>query len=92
MNLPTGPQVMRRGCWRVRVDVDTSGGDETLTTLKGSIPFARAYCRSGPQFDRHLVKHLTSWQFGCKIWPPAADPCRRVTRERERPQFDQLAV
>jgi len=33
--------VMKRGCGRFRIDVDTTGGDETYTTLKNSVPFTR---------------------------------------------------
>jgi hypothetical protein len=38
-------QVIKRGCGRFRIDVDTTGGDETYTTLKNSIPFTRVFCK-----------------------------------------------
>jgi len=46
--------VMKRGCGRFRIDVDTTAGDETYTTLKNSIPFTRVYARalSVNGFDR----------------------------------------
>lgn len=37
--------VMKRGCGRFRIDVDTSGGDETYTTLKNSVPFTRVFSK-----------------------------------------------
>uniref|UniRef100_A0A7S4N837 DUF1995 domain-containing protein n=1 Tax=Guillardia theta TaxID=55529 RepID=A0A7S4N837_GUITH len=38
--------VMKRGCGRLRLDVDTTGGDETYTTLKNSIPFTRVFSKA----------------------------------------------
>mmetsp|Transcript_31282 Transcript_31282/g.73727 ORF Transcript_31282/g.73727 Transcript_31282/m.73727 type:complete len:498 (+) Transcript_31282:64-1557(+) len=37
--------VMQRGCGRFRIDVDTTEGDETYTTLKNSVPFTRVFCK-----------------------------------------------
>ncbi len=37
--------MIKRGCGRFRIDVDTTGGDETYTTLKNSIPFTRVFCK-----------------------------------------------
>jgi len=37
--------VMKRGCGRFRIDVDTTGGDETYTTLKNSVPFTRVFAK-----------------------------------------------
>jgi len=37
--------VMKRGCGRFRIDVDTTGGDETYTTLKNSVPFTRVFSK-----------------------------------------------
>lgn len=37
--------VMKAGCGRFRIDVDTTGGDETYTTLKNSVPFTRVFAK-----------------------------------------------
>jgi len=44
-SLLSSVDVMKRGCGRFRIDVDTTGGDETYTTLKNSVPFTRVFCK-----------------------------------------------
>ena len=89
-SLLSSVDVMKRGCGRFRIDVDTTGGDETYTTLKNSVPFTRVFCKGlavngFSQVNTELAMIACCWQIEHAPWVRAADSCVRCEAVEPQP-------